>query len=170
MNTIYTVGHSVHSIEGFVSILQSFEIKCLVDVRRYPGSKRLPQFNKSVLSDSLLKSGINYLHMEPLGGMRKQNENSKNLSYRNPAFIGYADYMETLGFEIAINKLQDIANKMSTSYMCAEQNWKHCHRSMISEYLRKKGWEIIHISAKSEAKKHDFVTSCKSVQHKLVFE
>jgi uncharacterized protein (DUF488 family) len=94
-NIIWTIGHSTHPLEEFVAILQSFEIEMLVDIRNYPGSRRYPHFNKEALEISLPANNIQYLHLKALGGRRKPVENSINIAWRNEAFRGYADYMQT---------------------------------------------------------------------------
>src|SRR5690349_3335544 len=95
---IWTVGHSTRSIEEFLEILNSFNIKTLADVRSMPGSRRYPQFNKEALSRALTDNKINYIHMPELGGRRMAMENSENSAWRNKSFRGYADYMETEDF------------------------------------------------------------------------
>jgi len=97
--TIWTIGHSTRPIEEFIDILKSFLIELLIDVRSFPGSRRYPQFNIENLSRSLPENGIEYIHMKELGGRRKPNKNSNNTAWKNDAFKGYADYMETDEFK-----------------------------------------------------------------------
>jgi uncharacterized protein (DUF488 family) len=93
--TIYTIGHSTHSIKEFISILQSFNIQTLVDVRSLPGSRKFPQFNAENLKISLKENNIEYIYLKDLGGRRKLHKDSMNDLWRNPSFRSYADYMET---------------------------------------------------------------------------
>lgn len=117
---IYTVGHSTRTIEDFVLMLNSFQIEVLADIRSFPGSKRYPHFNKENLEASLVENNIEYKHFKELGGRRKANPDSKNIAWRSEGFRGYADYMGTKEFEIAINELQKSALEKNTAYLCAE--------------------------------------------------
>lgn len=162
-NTIYTIGHSTHSVNDFISILQSFDIRALVDIRRFPGSRKYPGFNKEQLAEELQKAGINYTHLEELGGRRKAQVNSKNNRWRNESFRGYADYMETDEFAKAVAELEAIALKQRTAYMCSEAVWWRCHRSMVSDYLKAKGWAVLHIMAKGKTEEHPYTSPARVV-------
>ena len=143
---IWTIGHSTRTINEFISLLQANQIRLLVDVRSLPGSKRHPQFNKETLTDSVGKTGIRYEHFPGLGGRRKAKPESKNTAWRNASFRGYADYMETEEFRKGVERLLDLAADAGpTAIMCAEAVWWCCHRSLISDYLKARGIEVIHI-------------------------
>lgn len=92
---IWTIGHSTHTLDAFMAILKSFRIEVVADIRSFPGSRRFPQFNKETLEIILPQNNLGYIHIKNLGGRRKVNPNSKNTSWRHPAFRGYADFMET---------------------------------------------------------------------------
>lgn len=154
--TIYTIGHSTHNIEDFIAMLQSFDIKILADIRRLPGSRKDPQFNKEDLEASLLAAGIHYIYLAGLGGRRKVNKDSHNTRWHNASFRGYADYMETDEFEKAVTELEGIALQNPTAYMCSEAVWWRCHRSMVSDYLKAKKWNIQHIMAIGKAQEHTY--------------
>lgn len=139
MATIFSIGHSNRSIAEFIAILQSFGIGTLADIRTMPASKYCPQFNKAELSASLQAAGILYIHMPQLGGKREG---------------GFRPHMETKGFEVSIERLEDAAKNIRLAYMCAEAHWTHCHRSLISGYLHGKGWEVIHIKGQSLSETH----------------
>jgi uncharacterized protein (DUF488 family) len=146
ISQIWTVGHSTRTIDEFVAALESHGIKLLVDIRSLPGSKRYPQFNKEALSASLHKVGIRYEHFLELGGRRKAPPNSRNIAWRNASFRGYADYMETEEFQKGIERLVDLAKEVGpTAIMCAEAVWWRCHRALISDYLKARGIEVMHI-------------------------
>ncbi len=166
---IYTIGHSTHSISIFVQMLQSYSIQTLVDVRSIPGSNKYPQFNKELLRNSLLDSSINYIHLLELGGRRKVNKNSHNNRWHNNSFRAYADYMETTNFTNAISELQSIANNSLTAYMCAESLWWRCHRSMISDYLKSKGWVVYHIMGIGKTEEHKYTEPAKLIDNMLVY-
>ena len=92
INTIYTIGHSTHPIDVFIHMVLSFKVEVVADIRRFPGSRKYPQFNSDALAASLQEAGIGYQHMPELGGRRKPLPDSKNTAWRNDAFRGYADY------------------------------------------------------------------------------
>ena len=96
--TLYTIGHSTRTIEEFLELLFSFDIKILADIRRLPGSRKYPQFDQDALKKSLEENGIEYIYIEDLGGRRPAKKDSKNTTWRNKSFQGYADYMETESF------------------------------------------------------------------------
>ncbi len=160
---IYTIGHSTHSLADFIAMLQSFEIKILADIRSLPGSRKYPQFNKEDLAISLADAKIQYLHLSNLGGRRRVKKDSRNNRWRNDSFKGYADYMETKEFEAAIENLESIATKEPTAYMCAEAVWWRCHRSMVSDYLKAKGWEVRHIMGIGKSELHKYTSPARVV-------
>src|ERR1044071_8988116 len=139
---MWTIGHSTRAIDEFISLLRANQIKLLADVRSLPGSKRYPQFNKEALANSLGKVGIRYEHFPELGGRRKTRPDSKNTAWRNESFRGYADYMETEPFRRGVERLVDLA-ATPTAIMCAEAVWWRCHRSLISDFLKTRGFEEI---------------------------
>lgn len=155
---IYTIGHSTHSLTEFIDILRSFDIKTLADIRSLPGSRKFPQFNKENLKISLEENGINYIHMHGLGGRRKMKKDSKNNRWHNDSFRGYADYMETEDFKYAVASLENIALKHITVYMCSEAVWWRCHRSLVSDYLKAKGWIVLHIMAADKVQEHPYTS------------
>jgi uncharacterized protein (DUF488 family) len=165
--TIYSIGHSTHSLVDFIEMLNSFEIEVLADIRSYPGSRRLPHFNKENLQASLAENNIEYIHLKELGGRRKANPNSKNTAWKSEAFRGYADYMETKEFDIAITVLQKLAAEKRTVYMCAEALWWNCHRSLVSDYLKIREWEVLHIMKKGKSDPHPYTSAVTIIDGKL---
>ena len=115
--------HSTHSLDAFTDMLKSFRIEIVADIRSFPGSRRVPQFDKEALEITLPQNDLKYIHIKNLGGRRKVNPNSKNTSWRHSAFRGYADFMETEDFKEGIRKLEQIASKERTVYMCSEAVW-----------------------------------------------
>lgn len=168
-HTMYTIGHSTHSIAEFLSMLQSFDIKMVADIRSLPGSRKFPQFNKEVLEISLKEAGIQYIHLSQLGGRRKVNKDSKNTRWHNDSFRSYADYMETDAFKSAIENLEQIALAQTTAYMCAEVLWWRCHRSMVSDYLKAKGWTILHIMATGKIQEHKYTQPARIVDNQVFY-
>ena len=151
-------------------MLQSFKIAMLVDVRNYPSSRRYPHFNKEALEISLPSNGIQYLHLKELGGRRKPVPNSINNAWRNDAFKGYADYMQTGEFKKAIGTLEAIAKKQFTAYMCSEAVWWSCHRSLISDYLKCKGWTVMHIMDIDKSTEHPYTKPARIVDGLLRYD
>ena len=166
---IWTIGHSTRTIDTLVEMLQSFQIKLVADVRNYPGSKRYPQFNKESLENSLAKNDIQYVHIKELGGRRKPKSDSKNTMWRNDAFRGFADYMETDDFKKGVEQLQRLAIKQRTAYMCSEAVWWRCHRSLISDYLKSVGWTVMHIMAEKKAEDHPYTSATRIADGKLSY-
>jgi uncharacterized protein (DUF488 family) len=167
--SVWTVGHSTLAIEDFVHLLEGGEIQALTDVRSFPGSRRYPQFNKDNLQASLAANRIEYFHLPELGGRRRARPDSINMSWRNESFRGYADYMETGGFEFGISKLLDLAAQRPTAIMCAESLWWRCHRSLISDYLKVKGIEVSHIMAGGKAEPHPYTSAARIVDGELSY-
>ena len=166
---LFTIGHSTRSIEEFVAILGGHGVAALVDVRSYPASRRYPQFNKEDLSTSMASAGVEYHHSRDLGGRRRPNPDSKNTAGINPAFQGFADYMETEGFRAAIERLLAIAALKQTAIMCAESVWWRCHRSMTSDYLKAKGVAVTHILEKTRAEPHSYTAAARVVGMELSY-
>ncbi len=167
---IWTIGHSTHPLIEFISLLTSFQISLVADIRNYPGSKRFPHFNKEALEISLSQINIKYVHLKELGGRRTPVVGSINTSWRNTAFRGYADYMETSGFEKAIIELEKIASKENTAYMCSEAVWWSCHRSLVSDYLKIRNWKVMHIMSKTKATEHPYTSAARIVNGKLRYD
>jgi len=167
--TIWTIGHSTRSLDEFINMLQSFQIKCIVDVRSYPGSKRYPHYNKEALDVSLIENDIKYIHIKELGGRRKTRPDSINMGWRHASFRGYADYMETESFNKSIMKLENIACKERTAYMCSEAVWWRCHRSLISDYLKVNGWTVIHIMGIGKGEEHPYTTPARIAEGHLSY-
>ena len=167
--SLWTIGHSTLAIEDLIDRLKAFRIETLVDVRSYPGSRRYPQFNKENLRDSLTNAGVSYLHLPELGGRRKTRADSLNLAWRNESFRGYADYMETQEFRAGIERLREIAGEGATAIMCSEAVWWRCHRSLISDYLKVQGIEVIHIMTAAKSEVHPFTSAAKIVDGELSY-
>src|SRR4029077_9941177 len=167
---IWTIGHSTRNIDIFISLLEENGIKLLADVRQFPGSKRYPQFNKDALADSLGKAEIRYQHFPELGGRRKPRPDSRNTGWRNASFRGYADYMETEQFRKGLARLVDVADEVGpTAVMCAEALWWRCHRALISDFLKVRGFEVIHIVDHGKTEPHPFTSAARVVNGQLSY-
>ena len=167
---IWTIGHSTRKIDIFLALLEENGIKLVADVRMFPGSKRYPQFGRKALAKSLSEHGIRYEHFPELGGRRKAKPDSKNTAWRNDSFRGYADYMETEDFRNGIARLVDLAEKSGpTAIMCAEAVWWRCHRLLISDYLKARGVEVIHILDEKKTEPHPFTSAARIVNGELSY-
>ncbi len=167
--TTYTIGHSTHSLGEFLEMLKSFQIETIADIRSLPGSRKFPQFNKEELEISLPKNGIEYLHFAGLGGRRKVKKDSKNNRWNNDSFKGYADYMEAEQFKSAILSLEALASKKRVAYMCSEAVWCRCHRSMVSDYLKSKDWNVVHIMGVEKSQPHRYTAPARIVDGRLLY-
>lgn len=136
---VLTIGHSTHTIEEFIRLLQANAVTLVVDVRTVPRSRHNPQFNRDTLPASLKTAGIGYVHMAELGGLRHPIRESLNTGWRNASFRGYADYMQTPEFQHAIEQLIQLANLDRIAVMCAEALPWRCHRSLIEDALFVRG-------------------------------
>jgi uncharacterized protein (DUF488 family) len=143
MPTVYTVGHSNTPVQTLIDQLSAAGVQMLVDIRRYPGSRRNPQYGRDALAASLNEAGISYRHMEALGGRRRPRPDSPNAGLTSEQFRGYADYMETEEFGTAANALLRLAGEMPTAVMCAEAVPWRCHRSLLGDYLVAQGNEVV---------------------------
>jgi len=168
--TIWTIGHSTRPMEEFIAMLHSFNIELVADIRSFPGSRKFPQYNKETLQVSLPQSNIQYVHLKSLGGRRKVKPDSKNTVWRNAAFRGYADYMETNFFKDGIAVLEKLALKQRTAYMCSEAVWWRCHRSMVSDYLKVRGWKVMHIMGIAKDEEHPYTAPARIINGALSYE
>jgi uncharacterized protein (DUF488 family) len=167
---IRTIGHSTRKIDIFISLLKENEVELVADVRMYPGSKRYPQFGREALAKSLSESGIHYEHFPELGGRRKPKPDSKNTAWRNEMFRGYADYMQGEDFRKGIARLLDLADGIGPiAIMCAEAVWWRCHRSLISDYLKARGIEVLHILDHKKIEPHPFTSAARIVNGELSY-
>jgi uncharacterized protein (DUF488 family) len=161
--TIWTIGHSTHTLGEFIDMLKSFQIELIADIRSFPGSRRYPHFNKEALEVSLPENNMKYIHIRGLGGRRKARPDSINTGWRHAAFRGYADYIETDAFKNAIKELEYIAYKERTAYMCSEAVWWRCHRSLVSDYLKVNGWTVMHIMGIGKGEEHPYTSPARIV-------
>jgi uncharacterized protein (DUF488 family) len=151
---VYTIGHSTHELDEFVELLRGPGIELLVDVRRYPKSRRVPQFNDDSLAASFPAKGIEYRHVEALGGRRRPLPDSPNGAWENEGFRGYADYMASDEFRRALAHLERLADEKKIAVMCAEARWTSCHRRLIADALVARGRNVSHIGSRGGVEPH----------------
>lgn len=164
---IYTIGHSTRPAGELLEILGRAGVTLLVDVRRYPGSRRHPQYNREVLAGALHRAGIQYRHAAELGGRRdadvaagsgpvaSEAASSPNAGWGNSGFRVYADYMATPVFREALDRLVESSREWTVAIMCAEAVPWRCHRNLISDALVARGEEVRHLTGSGEPRLHE---------------
>jgi uncharacterized protein (DUF488 family) len=167
--TVFTIGHSNRPFEPYLEALQAHGIALVADVRRFPSSRRHPYFSRSRLEPALAHHGIAYRHMLDLGGHREPLPNSPNTAWRDPAFRGYADYMQTPAFALAVGALLEEAGKRPTAIMCAELRWRECHRGLISDFLKAAGHDVVHVISAIEHEPHPYTRQARIVEGHLSY-
>jgi uncharacterized protein (DUF488 family) len=168
--TLYTIGHSTRPLDDLIETLRAHQIKTLVDIRAFPMSRRLPQFNRNPLAETLPAAEIAYVWMRALGGYRKKTlDESPNIALRNDSFRNYADYMLTAEFERAMEELIRLAQKGRTGYMCAERVYFHCHRMLVSDWLVAHGHEVLHIDGAGPTKPHKLTAEARMIDGHLIY-
>lgn len=159
MPTLWTIGHSIRPWDAFVAMLHEAELTAVADVRRFPGSRRHPQYSGEAMAQALPALGVAYLAMPELGGRRRPRPDSPNTAWRSDAFRGYADYMQTQAYAAARERLMDVAAAQRTAVMCAEAVWWRCHRGLISDDFKARGWQVVHLSALGRSEEHPFTSA-----------
>lgn len=154
VGTLWTIGHSTREWEVFVAMLREAGIEVLVDVRRFAGSRRNPQFSPLAMAPALADAGIEYLPMPEFGGRRKPRPDSPNGAWRVAAFRAYADYMAEPAFALARERLMGMAGECRVALMCAEAVWWRCHRRLIADDFTARGWTVCHLMAPGRSEEH----------------
>jgi uncharacterized protein (DUF488 family) len=157
---IVTIGHSNHPLDRFLALLAQHEVEALVDIRRFPGSRKHPHFNRDSLAAALQKAGVEYRWLEALGGRRrKQRDESPNLGLENKSFRNYADYMLTEEFRDGVEQLLELAQKKRTAILCAEGLFWQCHRRLVSDFLVANEVTVQHIMPAGDLRPHPLTRS-----------
>ncbi|HEX2466653.1 MAG TPA: DUF488 domain-containing protein [Solirubrobacterales bacterium] len=151
---ILTIGHSTHPIEFFLGLLAQHSIEAIADVRRRPASRRNPQFNGRALEASLAEREIAHVAFgTQLGGLRRPRSEGPASSVSG-ALAAYADHMRTDEFAAGLRRLEKLARERPTAVMCAEADWRRCHRQLIAEALVDSGWAVLHLDANGRVESH----------------
>jgi len=153
---ILTLGHSNLSFGEFAELLQTYAVSAVVDIRRFPSSRRHPHFNRQFLASALSEYGISYSWQEELGGFRELNPTAEavNLGLSDPALRGYADHMLTAPFQATVADLLQLGSTRPVALMCAEKLPEQCHRRYLSDYLLASGATVRHLLSTAEARDH----------------
>jgi len=152
--TVWTVGHSTRSLEELTALLREHGVRRVVDVRRFPGSRRYPHFGRAALAAGLARARIEYRHEPELGGRRTPRPESPNLGLRSAGFRGYADHMATSAFRDALDRVLDEAARVPTALLCAEAVPWRCHRWLIADALAARDAAVLHILGPGRAAPH----------------
>lgn len=135
--TVYTVGHSSLPLEDLCATLKAEGVSIVVDVRRFPSSRRNPQYARKVLQGALELAGIRCLWLgDALGGVRRG---------------GYEHHMTTEEFRRGIVALESVARRAPTAILCAERDPSACHRRFIADELVRRGWRVVHLTSPGSA-------------------
>lgn len=169
-STIWTIGHSTRPLDALLKLLAQFRIEAVADVRRFPNSRRQPQYASVALCETLAEQAIAYHWFPALGGRRRPRPDSPNIAWRNASFRGYADYMETAEFASGLSNLLEFCARQRTTLMCAEAVWWRCHRALIADVLRVRGIEVIHILDAQHAAVHPYTSAARIVHGRLSYQ
>jgi uncharacterized protein (DUF488 family) len=162
---IFTLGHGRRTADELVAVLREASAATLVDVRRFPGSRRNPQFNQGALAERLDREGIAYVHAVELGGLRSGEPGEERFAcIREPAFRAYVARMGRPEWQEA---LAAALGEPAPAFMCAETAWQRCHRRFIAELLTARGREVVHLIRPGEREPHRLSQDAETRQGKL---
>lgn len=167
--TIWTIGHSTRPLKTFLELITRYQLEAVADVRRFPGSRRHPQYAQAPLDSALAGHGVAYHWIAALGGRRRPRPDSPNITWRNASFRGYADYIASVEFEEGLKELLEVAGRLRTALMCAEAVWWRCHRALIADVLSVRGIEVIHILDETHSTVHPYTSPARIVQGRLSY-
>ena len=164
LNRIYTIGHSTRTLDELVALLRDHGVTRLADIRRYPGSRRLPHFSRESLERSL---PLHYEHFEDLGGRRSPRKDSPNGAWDNDQFRGYADHMASEAFQRAVDRL--LEGDEPTAVMCAEAVPWRCHRNLLADELVRRKIDVIHILGPGSARPHELNRMARIERGRVIY-
>jgi uncharacterized protein (DUF488 family) len=155
LTPLFTVGHSSHTLERFAALLRGAGVTQVADVRRWPRSRRWPHFDDDALAVELAPHGIAYAHLPELGGHREPVDGSANDGWDAPAFNGYADHLASEEFARGVERLLGLSRERVTAVMCAEGDWRRCHRQLLADVLvAVRGVEVAHLAPDGTVEPH----------------
>ena len=166
---VCTIGHSTRPFDDFVALLRGHGVAAIADVRRFPGSRRQPQYGRDALAAALAAQGIGYLWLPELGGRRRARPDSPNTGWRHEAFRGYADHMASDEFRRGYDRLVAFCALQPTAIMCAEALWWRCHRALIADALTADGVAVRHILGPGKSAAHVQRVPARWVEGHLVY-
>jgi uncharacterized protein (DUF488 family) len=167
---LFTAGHSTRSIDELLALLAEHGIELLVDVRRFPGSRRHPHFARDALSAAVTGAGIEYRWVEALGGRRSRRKDSPHTAWKVAGFAGYADHMATPEFQAAAAELLAAAENRAVCVMCAEARPEQCHRRLIADHATAQGVPVTHILAARRTALHRLPEFARVVDGRVLYD
>jgi uncharacterized protein (DUF488 family) len=168
-STIWTIGHSTRPLQAFLELLAHYGLEGIADVRRFPGSRRQPQYGEAALRAALAEHNIAYHWLPALGGRRRPRPDSPNTAWRNASFRGYADHIDSAEFAHGMSALLELSGRLRTTLLCAEAVWWRCHRALIADVLCVRGIEVVHILDAKHAVVHPYTSPARIVQGRLSY-
>lgn len=168
--TVWTIGHSTRPFDEFVAVLDAHAIELVADVRRFPGSRRLPHYAGPALETGLAERDVAYRWIAALGGRRRPDPDSPNVGWRHPAFRAYADHVATEAFAEGLHELLTVAHGLRTAIMCAEVLWWRCHRRLVADVLTSLGVGVVHLRDARTAEPHRLAPPARLVGGWLTYE
>jgi uncharacterized protein (DUF488 family) len=169
MPAVLTIGHSNRTWRDFLELLRARRVKRVIDVRSIPRSRHNPQFNPATLSKKLRAARIGYVHLRKLAGLRHARRDSTNMGWRNASFRGFADYMQTLDFEVGLHRLMKLAGQKRSAIMCAEAVPWRCHRSLIADALTVRGIRVDDIMSMKRSQVHSLIPFARVQGHRITY-
>jgi uncharacterized protein (DUF488 family) len=158
MSEVFTAGHSNRGADELVALLAEAGVTCLADVRRFPVSRRYPQHSQKRLAATLAAAGIGYVFLgDALGGRREpttQREASRNGAWNDPSLRAYADALDTPELSAGLRRLEELARAQPTALLCAERDWRSCHRQILADALVAREWHVTHLVRPGERETH----------------
>jgi uncharacterized protein (DUF488 family) len=171
---LFTVGHSNRSLANFLAILNAHRIDRILDVRRYPVSRKWPHFDAEPLAKALSEAGIAYTGLPELGGRRKPRPDSRHTAWREESFRGYADFMETPEFETGLARVLERAREGGAedrpALLCAEAVPWRCHRSLIADALLARGVKVYDVLSATSAREHALPRFARVEGERVVYD
>jgi len=166
---LFTVGHSTRPLEELLSICEANGVTAIADVRRFPGSRRHPQFGRGALEESLPAQGVAYLWIPALGGRRRRSRGAQPSPWRVAGFAAYADHMLTSEFRDGIDQLLASLAVHPTAVMCAEASPYRCHRRLLSDWAELHGIEVVHLVGESRRERHRVTPFARLVGDDVIY-
>lgn len=170
---IFTAGHSNRSAAELVALLEEAGVSRVADVRRFPVSPRFPHHTRERLAPELQRGGIAYSFLgDTLGGRREPTgpvEGSRNGAWRDPALRAFADALDSPELSAGLAALEALARAEPTAVLCAERDWRSCHRQILADVLVARAWRVIHLVRPGEREEHRLHPSARVTGGRLSY-
>ena len=167
---VHTLGHSTLAFEDFAALLEAHAIGAIVDVRRFPASRRHPHFAREPLAAALAARSVAYTWLPALGGRRDPRPDSPHGAWRNASFRAYADHMGSAEFREGLDALLRVATDRRAAIMCAEAVPWRCHRQLIADVLVVRGVEVRHATGRGGAHLHRLTPFARPEGDRVVYD